>query len=234
VTAPVLEIAGVSKDYHSLRPLRLQQLAIGAGASVAIVGLDHAAAEIFVNLVTGASLPDAGDVRLFGRPTASIADSAEWLAIVDRVGIVSDRAVLLERLTATQNLAMPFTLDIEPPPDDIQARAEALAEEVRLPPAAWTQAVAAPGPDARARVRLGRALALDPQLLVLEHATATLAPREAIAFGRDVRRIAERRDAALLALTADDGFARAVASRVLVFDPASGQLTPRRSRGWFG
>jgi ABC-type transporter Mla maintaining outer membrane lipid asymmetry ATPase subunit MlaF len=233
MSAPVLEIGGVSKEYHALRPLRLEQLTIGAGDSVAILGLDQTAAEVLVNVVTGAALPDAGDVRLFGRPTASITDSADWLAIVDRIGIVSDRAVLLEPLTVTQNLAMPFTLDVEPPPDDVRVRAEALAQEVRLPAAVWTQPVTATGPDIRARVRLGRALALDPQLLLLEHASVTLRPPDAMAFGRDARRIAERRAAAVLVLTADEAFARAVATRVLVFDAATGRLTARR-RGWFG
>jgi putative ABC transport system ATP-binding protein len=230
---PVLEIAGVSKDYHALRPLRLRELTIGAGESVAIVGLDRIAAEVLVNLVTGASLPDTGVVRLFGRPTASITDSTDWLAVVDRVGIVSDRAVLLEQLSVIQNLAMPFTLDVEPPPDDVRVRAEALAQEVRVPSSVWTQAVAVAGPDVHARVRLGRALALGPALLLLEHASATLDRNDALAFGRDTRSIAAARPAALLALTADEAFARAAASRMLTFDAASGQLTARR-RGWFG
>ena len=81
-------------------------------------GFDQPSAEVFVNLATGATLPDAGDVSVFGRPTTAIDDSADWLATVDRFGIVSERAVLLDALTVIQNLAMPFTLEIEPPPDD--------------------------------------------------------------------------------------------------------------------
>src|SRR6516162_8521097 len=111
---PVLEIVDLSKDYRGLRPLRMRDLTARAGESIAIIGFDQPSAEVFVGLVTGASLPDSGEVRLFGRSTRSIGDSAEWLSIVDRVGIVSDRAVLLDRFSVTQNLAMPFTLDIEP------------------------------------------------------------------------------------------------------------------------
>jgi hypothetical protein len=65
-------------------------------------------------MATGASLPDRGDVRLFGRSTSAIADSADWLSVVDRFGIVSSRAVLLDALTVVQNLAMPFTLEVDP------------------------------------------------------------------------------------------------------------------------
>ena len=90
-TDPVLELSDVSKDYRGLRPLRIASLSVAAGERVAILGLDQITAEVFVNLATGASLPDRGDVRLFGRSTSAIADSADWLSIVDRFGIVSSR-----------------------------------------------------------------------------------------------------------------------------------------------
>jgi predicted ABC-type transport system involved in lysophospholipase L1 biosynthesis ATPase subunit len=187
VTPVVVQIAGVSKDYHGLRPLRIQQLVVAAGESVAIVGFDRISAEVFVNLVTGATLPDAGSIALFGRPTAEISDSAEWLALVDRFGIVSDRAVLLEQLTVVQNLAMPFTLDIEPPPDAVRVRAERLAGEVGLDERTWTAPVAEIGAPAKTRVRVGRALALDPAVLLLEHASAGLERAAAASEGGTTR-----------------------------------------------
>jgi ABC-type transporter Mla maintaining outer membrane lipid asymmetry ATPase subunit MlaF len=233
VSSLVLEICGVSKGYRGLRPLRIQHLSVGTPAAVAVVGLDLAASEVLVNLITGAMLPDAGTIRLFGRPTSAIADSAEWLAVIDRVGIVSARAVLLERLSITQNLAMPFTLDIEPPAEEVRVRAEALAAEVGLPPSAWPAAVANGDASVHARVRLARALALGPALLLLDHASADLSRDDVDRFGRDVRAIGQRRGLAIVAATADDRFADAVADRVLVLEAATGRLVERR-RGWFG
>ncbi|HZR26162.1 MAG TPA: ATP-binding cassette domain-containing protein [Vicinamibacterales bacterium] len=220
----ILDIHDVTKDYRGLRPLRLQQLTVADGESVALLGFDRITAEVLVNLVTGASLPDSGDVRLFGRSTAAIGDSAEWLSIVDRVGIVSDRAVLLEEMTVIQNLAMPFTLDIEPPPEDVRRRAESLAREVGIADAAWAQPVAATGADVHIRVRLARAIALDPQLLLFEHASASLSAADANAFARHVRALTEWRGVALIAISADRAFARAVAPRVVTLDAATGRL----------
>jgi len=228
----VLELAGISRDYHALRPLRIAELRVAAGDRVAILGLDAAAAEVFVNLATGAALPDAGQVTLFGRATSAIGDGAEWLATVDRVGIVSQRAVLLEQLTVIQNLAMPFTLAIEPPADEVRDRAAAIAREVRLPEAAWTQPVARLDAAGKVRVRLGRAVALDPAVLLLEHPSATVEPGHAKPLGADIAALAGARGAALAALTADEVFARAVATRVLTLQPSTGALKERR-RGWF-
>jgi predicted ABC-type transport system involved in lysophospholipase L1 biosynthesis ATPase subunit len=232
VTAAVLEFAGTSKTYGGLRPLRIAELRLAAADRVAILGFDQPSAEVFVNLATGATLPDAGEVRIFGRPTGAIDDSADWLATVDRFGIVSERAVLLEALTVIQNLAMPFTLEIEPPPDAVRARAEALAREVGLPEAAWSRPVAELGPAGWLRVRFGRAIALDPAILLLEHASARLQPGEAGAMGAQMRAVAAGRGIALVAATADDRFAKAVAERVLTLEPATGRLRPQPR--WFG
>ena len=58
----VLEILGLSKQYSGMRPLRIRELSINAGERVSIGGLDAGAGELLVNLVTGASVPDQGDV----------------------------------------------------------------------------------------------------------------------------------------------------------------------------
>jgi predicted ABC-type transport system involved in lysophospholipase L1 biosynthesis ATPase subunit len=227
VTGPVLELAGVTKNYHGLRPLRLEQLTVHAGDRVALLGFDRPAAEIFVSLVTGAALPDAGSVTLFGRLSCDINDGAEWLATADRFGIVSDRAVLLEALSVVQNLALPFTLEIEPPPADVRRRAADLAAAVGLPASAWERPVGDLDAAGHARVRLGRALALDPAVLVLEHVSAGLDRTAARLLADDTRRVSISRGTALVALTADERFAATVASRVLTVDPATGRLRRR-------
>ena len=234
MTSAVLALSGVVKDYRGLRPLRIATLSVAAAEHVALVGVDQVAAEVFINLVTGATLPEAGDIHVFGRPTSAISDSADWLATVDRFGIVSERAVLLDQLTVIQNLAMPFTLDIEPPPDEVRRRASALAREVGLDESAWERPIAALDAHARVRLRLGRALALDPAVLLLEHASAGLSAQAAGTLGADIRSIAARRRAAIVAATLDESFAHAVAGRVLRWAPATGRFTEARPGRWFG
>ncbi|MGE0450655.1 MAG: ATP-binding cassette domain-containing protein [Vicinamibacterales bacterium] len=223
----LIEVASISKQYGALRPLRLQSLSLAPGDRVALMGLDQPAAEVLINLLTGASLPDTGQIRLFGRPTEEISDSTDWLATLDRLGLVSERAALLGPMTVLQNLAMPFSLDVEPPPPEIAALAGAIADEVGLPEPLWDRRAGDLDEATRMRVRLGRALAFNPSLLLLEHPSATLARQDVERFARDVRHVASRRALALLTITADVEFARAANIQTLVLEPATGRLKRR-------
>ena len=227
----IVSIAGLVKDYRGLRPLRIERLAVARGEQVALLGVDAPAAEILVNLLTGSSLPDAGAIEVLGRSTAGIVDSADWLSLVDRFGIVTPRAVFLDPLSVVQNLAIPFSLEIEPPPPAIRARAEALAVEVGLTAGLLDRRLSELDPAARVRVALARALALDPEIVLMEHPTASVPVESVPTLAADLRGVLERRGVATLTLTADPAFAKAGARRVLHFEPASGRLSERR--GWF-
>ena len=226
----VIELRDVRKDYRGLRPLRVGRLAVRQGDRLALLGFDHLTAEVFVNLVTGATAPDHGDVRAFGESTRSIEDADAWLASLDRFGIVSDRAVLLDALTVAQNIAVPLTLELEPVPDAVRATVERLAGEVGLAAADLPRAAAALGASARQRVRLARALALNPRVLLAEHPNAALPPGEVPSFAADYAAVVARRGLASVVLTADRTFAAAVADQVLTLQPATGELTP--ASGW--
>lgn len=230
MTESIVRISSVTKQYGALRPLRIERLDVLAGEQIAIVGLDRPAAEVFVNLLTGAGLPDTGSVAVFGRPTEDIADSTDWLATLDRFGIVSERAVLIDQLSVIQNLAMPYSLEIEPPADNIRERAIALALDAGLVEATWDRPCGELDAIGRMRVRLARALALNPALLILEHPSATIARGDVATFARHVRAFAERRGAAAITLTMDREFAHGASARALTLEPATGRLR----EGWLG
>jgi ABC-type lipoprotein export system ATPase subunit len=231
---PILHISNVRKQYQGLRPLRLNALTIEPGERVALSGLDAGAAEVLVNLVTGASVPDEGEVLVTGRATASISDGDEWLASLDRFGIVSPRAVLLDAATLLQNLAMPLTLDIEPVQPDVAARVHQLARDAGIAPEVLDKPIAALDAATRARAHLVRAVALEPALLIMEHPTAGLAAGEGKPFGDTVASVASARSLATLIISEDAAFSAAAATRRLALHAASGDLRPpkRRLLGW--
>jgi ABC-type lipoprotein export system ATPase subunit len=224
----------VVKDYHALRPLRIQRLELHEGASLALLGFDAAAAEVLASLITGASLPDSGDVRIFGKATREIVEPESWLRELDRFGIFSERVALLDQFTAEQNLAIPFSLDLLGLPADVRISVRDLALEVGLSDADLPKPIGALSPAARARIRLGKALALGPQVVLAEHPNALLPRDDVGSFARDYARIISQRRVASLVVTADRSFAAAVAEQVLSLQPATGELNVMsRWRRWF-
>ena len=234
MSVPVVQFDRVVKNYSGLRPLRVAALEVPHGERVAISGLDAVAAELLVNLVTGATLPDEGIVRVFGKSTVDIGSGDEWLASLDQFGIVSPRAILLEDATLQQNLVMPFTLQIDPVPDEIAGRVAALAAECGIDAEFLVRPAAELPADVRARAHLARAVALEPQLLIMEHPTAGVPDTQRAAFARDVAAVVESRGITALAITMDAEFAQTIAHRSLALNGATGTLAPwKRSRKWF-
>ena len=222
--SPLLAVHDLVKDYQGLRPLRMQSLALGPGEVLAVSGLDAVAAETFVHLVTGATLPDAGEIVLFGQNTRTIADAGAWLKSLDRVGMVTSRGIVVEMFSVLQNIALSFTLEVDPIDPEVLPQVMALAREVGIEAADFDVPAGRARPGAHMRVHLARALALGPQLLIAEHPSASL-PRDTVAgFGADLTHLARARGLALLALTADAELAKAIGGRRVELVGATGEL----------
>lgn len=227
----LVALRGVLKDYHGLRPLRVEHLELGDAETVALLGVDRAAAEVLVNLITGATLPDAGEVEVFGASTRGIPDSEAWFRLLDQIGILSERVVLLDELTVEQNLALPMTLEVDALAAAVRARVEQLAAEIGIPAEVLRRPMADADSTTRTRVRLGKALALDPRVLLAEHPSAALAPEDAPRFAADLSGIAARRRLAMLVVTADAALGAAACQRLLRLQPATGALVA--VSGWW-
>lgn len=219
-----LEFRDVVKDYRGLRPLRVASLEVGMRERVAVAGVDVPAAETFINLATGAGLPDTGEVRVMGQPTSAITDGDNWLASLDRFGIVSHRAVLLEGSTVAQNIAMSYTLSIDPIPADVRAQVDAIAGLVDLPASLLETSLAAAGAAAKVRTHLARALALNPSILIFEHATLGVPREDVDGLAASIVRATADREMAVVALTDDEVLAKGLKGRRLRLDAATGKL----------
>ena len=70
----LLEISGLVKNYQALRPLRIRELVVAEETIMSLGGFDATAAETFVHLVTGATLPveSEGDTITVGGGQAQV------------------------------------------------------------------------------------------------------------------------------------------------------------------
>ena len=167
---------------------------------------------------------------MFGLPTSAINTATDWVAALDRFGLVSERAVLVDEFTVEQNVAMPLTLEITDMSPGLRARVRQLADEVALTSDELAARTGTLTPAARLRLRLARALALGPEVLLAEHPNAAIPPDDAPAFAADFARIVEARRLGSVVLTADRTFAGAIADQVLTLEPATGLL--KSTQGW--
>lgn len=232
--AGLIDVERLRKDHVALRPVRIEKLRIQPGERAAILGVDAAAAEALIGLLTGAMLPDEGTVRIRGRDTASITTAEDWTAALEGFGVISTRAVLIGEMTVAQNLALAYTLSVDPIPDAVMADVRRLSVEAGVPLDRLDARLDDVAADVQARCHLARALAQDPFVLLLDHANALTDPGDAPAFGRDIARVAGSRRVAVLAFTADEAFAHAAADRIYVMESATGRLVSRSGwRRWF-
>ena len=136
--------------------------------------------------------------------------------------------MLLEGATLEQNIAMVFTLEIEPVPPDTAGMWR------RWP---RTAASATRSVTGEALPTCARACTLrvrsrcPPALLVLEHPTAGIPDSGRVAYAETFVAVTEARLAALV-ITQDEAFASLAGHRALRLEPVTGALKPVR-RGWF-
>jgi ABC-type lipoprotein export system ATPase subunit len=232
LTPPLLELDRIVKAYGGLRPLRVEALVVAPGETVVVQGPDEAAAAVLVDLVTGTAWPDRGRVAVAGTETSALAGHEAWLAFLEQFGIVNPRVVLLDQLSVAQNLAVPLTLDLDPLDATTRARVFELAATVGLDSARLDSPLAGASPLERFRVRLARALAHGPRLVLVEHPSLGLQPGDIDACASALKAAAVPGGRAAVIVTGDDRLAAKVATRRLKWDAASGRLSERQR--WFG
>ena len=233
---PLIELRGVVKAYQALRPLRIAELVVSSMDRLALSGLDAGAAEMFVHLITGASVPDEGSVKVAGRDTREIATDTEWLTSLDRFGIVTHRAVLLDGMSVAANLALPITIAIDPLTAEIRQRVEKDAADVGLEPAVLDTPVGNLTTEQRLRLHLSRAAANRPEFMLLEHPAAQLEDAAAAArTGKVLRALSDARGFGWLSIGEDQAFAEAAGATRVAVTPATGVVAAVKSgwRRWF-
>ena len=182
---------GLQKSYASRKVVQNVSLAVQSGEVVGLLGPNGAGKTTSFYMIVGLVRADAGQISIDGQ-------AVERMPIHRRARLglsyLPQEASIFRKLTVEENVRAVLELQRDPSGKplseaDIKQRTDSLLHELRVEHLRDSPAPALSGGERR-RVEIARALALDPQLLLLDEPAAGLtAPdiKELIAIIRKIR-----------------------------------------------
>jgi branched-chain amino acid transport system ATP-binding protein len=185
-----LEAKGLTKRYGGLVAVKDISFKVAAGEILGLIGPNGSGKSTVMKSIIGVERPDGGAVRVEGT------DVAGWpshkIARLG-VGMVFQHSRPLHRQTVLENIILGLLPDqllrLLPDPA-VEERARAIAERVGLSAVLDRRPSTLPFADLR-RIEIAKALARDPQVVLVDEPFAGLTARETAAFAQ---LIAELRD----------------------------------------
>ncbi len=210
---PKIALAGVTKSFDDNHVLKGMDLQVRAGESLVLIGPSGSGKTVALKCVIGLMNPDAGSIRIDGRETAGLSETQRTDELA-RTGMLFQRSALFDSMTIWQNIT--FRLSQTREISDHAAREFAIGKliDVGLAPdvADLFPVVLAGG--MQKRVGIARAIADEPEMLLLDEPTAGLDPIMTRAINELILENAEKLGATILSITSDMDGARTIADRI--------------------
>ena len=214
-SAPVIRIRDLHTRFGRTVIHRSIDLDVPAGEIVGLVGGSGSGKTTLLREIVGLLEPTSGSVELFGQPVLG-ADASTRRAVRRRFGMLFQQGALFSAFSVFDNIAFPLrelrTLD----EDLIRALVFMKLGLVELAPEHAALMPAELSGGMIKRVALARALALEPELLVLDEPTAGLDPDLADNFVKLIRMLQRELGFTVIMVTHDLETLAGLATRVAV------------------
>jgi polar amino acid transport system ATP-binding protein len=213
---PVLELRGIRKSFDGNTVLNGIDLCVKAGEVVVLVGPSGCGKSTLLRCAIGLEEIDAGDVLLDG---VVVSGGQRDQQVRTRMGMVFQSYDLFPNMKVLDNVTLAPTLVRNADKAQAEERARALLARVGLAQKAdaWPNTLSG---GQQQRVAICRALAMDPEVLLLDEVTAALDPEMVHEVLQVVLELADE-GLTMLIVTHEMSFARAIADRVVMLDGGS-------------
>ena len=205
-----LEVDGVHKRFGSNEVLRGVDLDVDTHQVVCLIGASGSGKSTLLRCINALEDIQGGEIRLGGERVSG--RGIDVNALRKDVGIVFQSFNLFPHMTVLRNVTLAPTKVLDRPAVMVEDRAMQLLRRIGLEEKAQEYPDRLSGGQQQ-RVAIVRALAMEPQLLLLDEITSALDPELVAEVLNIVRQLAEEGMTMVIA-THEMGFAREVATKV--------------------
>jgi phospholipid/cholesterol/gamma-HCH transport system ATP-binding protein len=215
--APVIAVKDVHKSFGSQSVLNGVSLAVSRGETLAVLGRSGTGKSVLLRLIIGFDTPDSGSVRIHGQDLAGM--SLDKLGEIRlKMGFLFQHAALYDSLTVEQNVAFPLQHHRNGMSASEQGdRVRQLLAEVGMAGHLDKMPSDISG-GMQKRVGLARALALEPDILLLDEPTAGLDPISSAEIGDLVLKLQSEHRMASIVVTHDLHSAKTIADHLILLN----------------
>ncbi|MGA3093058.1 MAG: ABC transporter ATP-binding protein [Terriglobales bacterium] len=210
---PAIAVHDLHKSFGTQRVLNGVSLTVRRGETLAVLGRSGTGKSVLLRVIIGLEKPDSGSVCIQGQDIAGLA--LDLLGEIRmKMGFLFQQAALYDSLTVEQNVAFPLEHHKKAMSKSEQSgRVRALLEEVGMEANLRKMPSDISG-GMQKRVGLARALALEPDILLLDEPTAGLDPISASEIDDLILKLQQEHHMASIVVTHDLHSAKTIAGRL--------------------
>ncbi|MDT3671604.1 MAG: ATP-binding cassette domain-containing protein [Aromatoleum sp.] len=212
---PVIEMRGIVTRFGNSVVHDGVDLTVARGEVVALVGGSGSGKTTLLRHVIGLTRPAEGTVSLFGEPLFA-GSAREQRARRQRFGVLFQHGALFSALTVAENIGFPLRELRVVTAREVRDLVALKLAMVELEPSTALLMPSQLSGGMIKRVALARALALEPELLLLDEPTAGLDPDRSEAFVGLIRSLRDRLGLTVVLVTHDIDTLASLASKVAV------------------
>ncbi|HMG86933.1 MAG TPA: ATP-binding cassette domain-containing protein [Terracidiphilus sp.] len=215
--ASIIEVENLHKVFGPQVVLNGMSLHVNRGETLAVLGRSGTGKSVLLRIIIGLERADSGSVRIHGQSIAGL-PLDRMSEIRKKMGFLFQHAALYDSLTVAENVAFPLEHHRQDLSKSERAdRVTHLLAEVGMENAAGKMPSDISG-GMQKRVGLARALALGPDLLLLDEPTAGLDPISSGEIDDLILKLQREHQMASIVVTHDLHSARTISNRIALLD----------------
>jgi len=212
---PPIEVRGLVTSFGDRVIHDHLDLTMNHGEILGLVGGSGSGKSVLLSTLIGLKKPDAGEVRIFGVDIYKDAPD-EVQALKSRWGVLFQGNALFSNLNVRENVAAPLFEHTTLPPETVDDLARIKIVMSGLPADASELRPAELSGGMQKRAGVARALATDPELLMMDEPTSGLDPVVAAQIDQLVADLAKTLGVSVLLITHDLDSLYSICDRVAV------------------